>query len=47
MSGRDWLWWGLAVLCTAPAWGTLIWFLNELYFRPLLSKRTVDYAALL
>jgi hypothetical protein len=39
MSGRDWLWWGLAVVCTAPIWGTFIWFLNELYIRPLLIPK--------
>ncbi len=35
MGWRDWLWWGLVAVCTAPIWGTLIWFLNELYIRPL------------
>lgn len=39
MSGRDWLWWGLVAICTAPIWGTLIWFLNELYIRPLLIPK--------
>jgi hypothetical protein len=39
MGGHDWLWWSLMVLGTAPAWGTLIWFLNELYIRPLLIPK--------
>jgi hypothetical protein len=39
MGGHDWIWWILVVVCTAPIWGTLIWFLNELYIRPLLIPK--------
>jgi hypothetical protein len=39
MDWRDGLWWTLLVLGTAPAWGTLVWFLNELYIRPLLIPK--------
>lgn len=39
MGWHDGLWWTLLVLGTAPAWGTLIWFLNELYIRPLLIPK--------
>jgi hypothetical protein len=40
--GMDWrsiIWWGMVVVCTVPIWGTLIWFLNELYIRPLLIPK--------
>jgi hypothetical protein len=36
MVWREIFWWGLIIFCTAPIWGTLIWFLNELYIRPML-----------
>ena len=36
MDWRSIFWWIVIVVCTAPIWGTLIWFLNELYIRPLL-----------
>lgn len=39
MVWRDIIWWGLMIVCTAPIWGTLIWFLNELYIRPLLIPK--------
>jgi hypothetical protein len=39
MSGHDGLWWALLALGTAPAWATLVWFLNELYIRPLLLPK--------
>jgi hypothetical protein len=46
MGWRDWLWWIFVVVCTAPIWGTLIWFLNELYIRPLLiPKAEIDRMA--
>ena len=39
MVWRDIIWWALTIVCTAPIWGTLIWFLNELYIRPLLIPK--------
>ena len=36
MDWRDIFGWILVIVCTAPIWGTLVWFLNELYVRPLL-----------
>ena len=39
MDWRGIVWWGLMIICTAPIWGTLIWFLNELYIRPLLIPK--------
>jgi hypothetical protein len=39
MGWSNWLWWILIIVCTAPIWGTLIWFLNELYIRPLLIPK--------
>ncbi len=39
MVWREIFWWGLMAVCTTPIWGTLIWFLNELYIRPLLIPK--------
>jgi hypothetical protein len=39
MFWREIIWWGLMAACTAPIWGTLIWFVNELYIRPLLIPK--------
>jgi hypothetical protein len=39
MDWRGIIWWGLVIVCTAPIWGTLIWFLNELYIRPMLIPK--------
>ena len=39
MVWRDIFWWVLMAVCTVPIWGTLIWFLNELYIRPLLIPK--------
>jgi hypothetical protein len=39
MVWRDIIWWVLVTVCTVPIWGTLIWFLNELYIRPLLIPK--------
>ncbi len=40
MDWRNIIWWVLIVICTAPIWGTLIWFLNELHIRPLLIAKS-------
>lgn len=46
MDWRSLFWWVLMIVCTAPAWGTLIWFLNELYIRPqLLPKAEIEHLA--
>ncbi len=39
MEWRGIMWWAVVAVSTAPIWGTLIWFLNELYVRPLLIPK--------